>query len=123
MFLFWNAAAMQHDREMIARTNYAYYETNNLRTAIAFFHEEEQRWPDNEMELGAATRGEYPDGGYYEMEPDGVVRIRFEVLPELTDGSLVLRPVIDEKGYSWTCRVDGNIKRRHVPTLCRGDDE
>ena len=39
-----------------------------------------------------AAKQDYPDGGYYELEEDGVIRIRFTVKPELKKGSIILSP-------------------------------
>ncbi len=118
-YVAWSGAAITRDREMIHRVKYAVSETEDLKTAIEVFYAAESRWPADAEDLGLETRGEYPDGGYYEMEDDGVVRIQFEVLSELKDGSLVMTPVADEKGISWDCRVDGRIKSKYVPPMCR----
>ena len=65
------------------------------------------------------TRTSYPDGGYYELGDDGVIRIHFEVIPELTRGTIVLTPVAGGEEIRWKCRQEGSIVRKHLPYVCR----
>ena len=117
MLLF--VAQTQQQRDMMYRTGYAVQQTKVLRTAIEVFHELENRWPTTEAELGVPVRGDYPDGGYYELEEDGVIRIRFEVKPELVRGSILQTPLLGEQGITWRCHQEGRIHRSHLPSACR----
>ena len=92
---------------------------NGLKTVVAVYHEELSEWPDNEIELGAPTREDYPDGGYYELEKNGVIRIRFTVIPDLVKGTIVASPKMGEGGVTWECHSEGDIARNHLPAACR----
>ena len=109
-----------YDRELITRTYYAYNETQRLRDAVAMHYEVTSSWPTSEEDVGLPTRVSYPDGGYYELEADGVIRIHFEVLPELKRGTIVLTPVAEGEDVRWKCRQDGTIVQNYLPTQCRG---
>jgi uncharacterized RDD family membrane protein YckC len=119
VFVLFNVALMQHDRDIVYRTNYAYWETANLKTAVAAYHDVYGEWPGPGSDLGVSPRGNYPDGGYYELEDDGVIRIRFEVLPDLVKGNIVVTPVLGEDGFEWKCHAEGEIARNHLPADCR----
>lgn len=119
VFVLFNVALMMHDRDIIYRTNYAYWETANLKTAVAAYHDVYGEWPGPDGDIGVPPRGDYPDGGYYELEEDGVIRIRFEVLPDLVNGTIVSSPVAGSDGVRWQCNAEGEIKRNHLPAECR----
>lgn len=113
------AAGAMNDRDMYYRTSYALNGVTYLKNAIEEFYLYAERWPTNEQELGAATRGDYPDGGYYELEDKGVIRIHFTIMPQLTKGTIVLKPVVDNNGFTWTCHAEGDIAQSHLPSACR----
>ena len=119
VFVLINVAQMQYDRELTYRTIYAYSAIEDLKVAVALYHDEHCEWPSPDTELETATRADYPDGGYYELEEDGVIRIRFTVIPDLTKGMLVVTPQVSGGDYSWTCRAEGEIRRKHLPVMCR----
>jgi hypothetical protein len=104
-----------------ARVEYAYNETGDLRSDIKDFWLKHGEWPVDAAALGADERREYPDGGDYQLESAGRVRISFTVKPELTGGTVVLTPAfaLAEPRY-WKCHVDGFIKplycAPHMPT-------
>ena len=112
-------AGVMNDKDMSYRTNYAFDGVTGLKFAIEEFYLDAERWPTNEQELGAATRGDYPDGGYYELEDKGVIRIHFTVKPQLMKGTIVLKPVVDHNGVTWTCHAEGDIAQSHLPSRCR----
>ncbi len=58
-------------------------------------------------------------GGYYELEDDGVIRIRFTVKPELMKGSIVLSPIAGADGITWECHADGGLARKYMIAACR----
>lgn len=119
VFVLFNVALMMHDRDIIYRTNYAYWETANLKTAVAAYYDVFVEWPNSGSDLGVPSRGNYPDGGYYELEDDGVIRIRFEVLPDLVKGNIVIVPVVGDDGLEWECHAEGEIARNYLPAECR----
>jgi hypothetical protein len=90
-----------------------------LKAAVQEYYLDVGRWPTNNREVGAATRVEFPDGGYYELEDDGVIRIRFTVKPELMQGSIVLSPTVGEDGVTWECRTDGGLEKKYMIAACR----
>ena len=100
-------------------TNYALQGITELKNAVEIFHTEHSRWPTKENDLGVTTKGHYPDGGYFELEDDGVVRIHFTVRPELMRGSISSRPKSADNGIVWECRVDGDIAAGLLPAACR----
>lgn len=112
-------ADMQRQRDLVYRTNYALAATQDLKTAVSLYQAAEQRWPGNALQLGTATRGDYPDGGFYELEENGVIRISFEVKPELVSGTIVQTPRISEDGVTWECHQEGHISPSHLPSACR----
>ena len=116
--LFMMSQAM-HDREIRTRIAYAYYQTTALRTVIEVHYEATETWPGADEPIGAPRRGDYPDGGYYELGSDGEITIHFEVMPELTRGVIVLTPVGGEK-VRWKCRQRGTIEQAHLLSHCRG---
>ena len=119
LFVLFNVALIQYDRDMVYRTGYAIAEIQQLKTAVEVYHEVESRWPDHDSDVGIAAKADYPDGGYYELEDGGVIRIRFTVIPDLVKGSIVLSPEVQSEGYTWVCRSEGDIARNHLPALCR----
>lgn len=113
---------VQYDKDMSYRTHYAVKETAALKLAVENYHREKGCWPAGDVsatELEAAPSHAYPDGGYYELEDDGRIRIRFEIKPALTKGSIVLVPEATEAGYSWACVHEGAIAQNHLPEMCR----
>lgn len=119
-FLIYSMAEVTFTREIRARTSYAISHAGLLKIPIQSFYVEHGRLPDHALELGAGERTSYPDGGFYELESGGVIRIRFEKLPELVDGSLTLTPVADGDDLEWTCETHGAIRPGNVPSICRG---
>ena len=119
VFLIHTALQAAHDKEIRARTAYALSASQGLQSALESYYAEESRWPISSSELGAATKEEFPDGGYYELEDHGRIRIRFTVKPELVVGSLVLAPLIIDGESEWKCHQEGDIKPAHLPASCR----
>lgn len=106
-------------KDMYARIAYAIAQTGEMQRAVESHYDFEDRWPMNETELGMPLRHAYPDGGYFMLEDDGVIRIQFEVKPELKHGSLLLAPQVVDDDVEWRCRIDGAIEERFVLNLCR----
>jgi len=119
VFILYGFAQVRYDMELRYRIGYALGEVTGLKIAEELFYAEYTRWPTNESELGVATKGQYPDGGYYELEDDGVIRIHFTVKPELMKGSIFLSPRLEEEGITWECHTDGDIAGQHLPAACR----
>jgi hypothetical protein len=80
---------------------------------------EHGRPPSDAAELGAGEKALYPDGGYYVLEPEGRIRIRFTVKRELKNRSIVLMPKFDEGDVNWACAADSGILQRYLPASCR----
>ncbi len=112
-------AQVRHDMNLRSRIGYALSEVTLLKAAVQEYYLDVTRWPTDENELAVPARGDYPDGGYYELEEDGVIRIRFTVKPQLMKGSIVLSPKIDDGIVTWECHVDGDISGGHLPAACR----
>ena len=119
VFILYNVALMQFDRELRSRIGYALGGTTGLRNALEEYYLFEDRWGTSDTELGHPTRGDYPDGGFYELEEDGVIRIRFTVIPKLKKISITVTPENTDEGFDWKCRVEGDISRAILPAACR----
>lgn len=90
-----------------------------MKAAVEEYYRDHEQWPTTASELGASTKEHYPDGGYYELESDGVIRIRFTVRPELVGGTILLRPTIESEGFEWQCSTNGYIDPAYLPAMCR----
>ena len=119
VFAFYSMGKIGYDRELQVRTGYALGAVTELQTAVEEFYAEYRRWPAIESALRADTKGHYPDGGYYELEDNGVIRIHFTVNPDLMKGSILLNPSLKGDDIAWECRSDGDISRVHLPKACR----
>ena len=106
-------------KNMYARMAYAMTETYDMQAAVDSYYESTGRWPSNESDVGMPLRQNYPAGGYYQLEDDGVIRIQFEVRPELRNGSILFIPTLKDGEISRDCRTVGDIERRFVPSSCR----
>lgn len=119
VFGLYSMALSQFDRELRHRISYAYGETRELRAALQEHYLYENRWAGKNSELGTAVRNEYPDGGYFELEDNGVIRIRFTVIPKLKKIQLVVVPVWTDDELEWQCRTEGDISQAILPSWCR----
>ncbi len=108
-----------HDRNLRSRTSYAVEAVTGLKNAVEEYYAYYTRWPTKESQLGVATRVDYPDGGYYELEDDGVIRIRFTVKPALKKGSIVVSPTVEEDRITWECHADGDFAKKYLIASCR----
>lgn len=106
-------------KDMYARVAYAIAQTEAMQNAVEMYYAFEERWPEGEAELGMPLRHAYPDGGYFTLDRDGVIRIQFEVRPELKHGAILLTPEVADDDIEWRCRIDGAIEERFVLNLCR----
>lgn len=113
------ALPVQREKDLRGRVAYALGETQALKAAVQDYYVEHGRLPANAAALGRAARQDYPDGGYYELIPNGEIRVQFEVKPALRDGSLVLTPKCTKKNLCWRCRAHGDIDQRALPSSCR----
>jgi hypothetical protein len=112
-------AQVDHDRKLRYRTGYAVGKVAMLKFAVEEYYAYYTRWPTKESELGIATRVNYPDGGYYELEDDGVIRIRFTVKPALKKGSIIVSPTVEEDRITWECHADGDFAKKYLIAECR----
>ena len=119
VIVMYTAFQVSHMRDMRYRTDYAVRAVDGLQSAIFEYYAVHDRLPANATELGAGSRTSYPDGGYYELEEDGVIRIRFTVKPELKKGSIVLSPTLVDDSISWECRSEGDIPQEYLRASCR----
>lgn len=115
----YNAALVRYEMELRARISYAYAETVNLRRALEEAHRASERWETSDDVLGTPTRLDYPDGGYFELEEEGTIRIRFTVNPILRRISLVIAPQWDGNTLTWSCQAEGEIASSVLPAHCR----
>ncbi len=107
------------DMNMRSRVAYAVDQTRGLQHELMYYRAEHGRWPAPDAALPFEPGGRYPAGGYYALESDGRIRIRFESRRELTDGSIVLTPAFRDDLPAWQCRAEGGIRQRYLPALCR----
>ncbi len=112
-------AQVANDRDLRFRIHYAIEEAADLKTAVQIFYIEHSAWPSNKAGLGTATKAHYPDGGYYQLEDDGVIRIRFTVKPELKQGSIVLVPRVENDNFVWQCGSEGDFAQQYLGRWCR----
>jgi len=113
-------ATVAYERGLRTRTSYAISQARTLQEPISSFYLEHGRLPIDAAEIGVFGPTSYPDGGYFELEPQGVIRIRFERLPELIAGSIAIRPITGNGELEWECRADGDIHPSNLPAICRG---
>ena len=66
---------VSHQRNMYARLAYAMGETYEMQQEARSRYQATGSWPTTEAELGQPLRNDYPDGGYYQFEKNGVIRI------------------------------------------------
>jgi hypothetical protein len=83
------------------------------------YYVEHTAWPSSDTKLMAATKAEYPAGGYYQLEDGGVIRIRFTINPELKQGSIVLIPSVENDSFVWQCRTEGGFAQQYMGGWCR----
>ncbi len=112
-------AQIANVRDLRYRINYAIEQVADLKTAVSMYYVEHTAWPSSESELMAATRADYPEGGYYQLEDDGVIRIRFTVNSELRKGSIVLIPRMENDSFVWQCRTEGGFAQQYMGGWCR----
>ena len=118
-FGIYNAALVRYEMELRARISYAYAETSSLRDALEAAYRTTDSWQQAEDVLGTPTRLDYPDGGYFVLEDQGVIRIRFTKIPKLMRISLVIEPEWDADELTWNCRAEGDIAGGILPAHCR----
>lgn len=119
VFLLVVMTQVTNDKNLRARVGYALTETRELQDAAAVFYTENAHWPITNEEAGVPLQRNYPDGGYYELQENGEIRIQFEVKPELVGGSIVLSPNMNSAEPAWNCRIEGDIDSRYTPHHCR----
>lgn len=119
IYLVTMGIEIAHHKNMYARTAYALGETRQMQTMVSAWYEASGEWPATGEELGLPLRHNYPAGGYFRLEEDGVIRIQFELLPELKDGSLLLEPRVEDGEVIYKCRAVGDMEWRYVPSYCR----
>jgi len=109
-----------HNRDLIARTIYALNKTHDLKIQIEEFYLYHKHYAENKTELSEFSQIAFPDGGGARVEKDGVIRIWFDVLPELKNGNIWLTPnkPNDDQIMEWNC-TSKNIKKNWLPSTCR----
>ena len=120
------AMPIHKDMDRRVRVNYAMEKaTRNLQPIVENFYINNKKFPENIPELNMISEISFPDGGGCRIEPDGRIRIWFDILPELKGGEIWLIPTVtssDWKIVQWTC--GGNIKgkdliNRYLPYMCK----
>ncbi len=119
VIVIYTFALVSYDMELRHRVAYAITETTLLKGAVSEYYLDKNRLPANATELGTGTRTDYPDGGYYELEDDGVIRIRFTSKPKLMKGSIVVSPTVEEDRIIWECHADGDFAKKYLIARCR----
>lgn len=117
--ILFTFAQVQNDRDLRARIGYAIGNVAELKNAVEIYYIEHDEFPASDVVLAAASRGDYPDGGYYLLEDDGVIRIRFTVIPALTRIEIVLAAIAGDEGVAWACHTEGEISAARLPAVCR----
>ncbi len=115
----YNMTLVRHEMELRARISYAYQRTTSLRAALETSYRTSGTWGVSAEELGVPTRENFPDGGYYVLEDDAVIRIRFTVIPRLKRISLLVTPRWEGEALFWECSVEGEISGGTLPAHCR----
>ena len=113
------AAQVHHARDMRDRIQHAIDATREHRLTVEMYYAEFRKLPQDANEIGLDGKTFYPDGGYYELEPGGNIRIRLAVKPKRKNGAIVLTPKFAEEESSWKCEIEGDISRNYLPSLCR----
>lgn len=120
VFVLIAGTTAANDMNIRSRIAYALSETSPLKLAVETYYEDYQKMPMPAKELlGFNTKVNYPDGGYYQLEENGVIRIRFEVKRELKNISILLSPILKEDKITWQCRTEGDINSGRLPATCR----
>lgn len=119
LLLIMTAVDIGHQRNIYGRIGYAMGETLETRDRARVWFESTGSWPKSEADLGLPLRRDYPAGGYFQLEDNGVIRIQFERVAELRNGSILIEPEIRNGGVKWNCRAVGDIDRRYLPGGCR----
>ncbi len=119
IYLVTMGIEIAHHKNMYARTAYAMGQTQQMQSMVKIAYELTGEWPASEEELGVPLRQNYPAGGYFQLEESGVIRIQFEILPELKNGSLLLEPRVKDGKVIFDCRAVGDMEWRYVPNYCR----
>lgn len=120
--IFAITVAIQASNQMNVRSRMAYALSNvsHLKAAVTEYYLDTARWPRSEAEAGAPIRGVYPDGGGYQLEDRGIIRIYFSSNPSLVNVSLLLRPTENHANtVYWDCFYDGEIAIGNLPAACR----
>ena len=105
-------------KNLAARTHYAYQETQALQILIAEYYFMEGQLPIKADVLSHPIKTPYPDGGYFELLDNGQIKIQFEILPELKSGHLLLVPVVEKDSIVWRCEILGQFEARYAPRTC-----
>ncbi|MGI9270318.1 MAG: RDD family protein [Woeseiaceae bacterium] len=119
IFVLSTFGGVEYTKNLRSRVAYAYQETRDLRNAVELHHLEFESFPASNAELKTGERTHYPEGGYYELEADGVIRVRFTVLDDLKNGSLTFSPQESEEGIKWRCDREGELQPKFMPAFCR----
>lgn len=119
LFVLATTAGVAHDRNLLARVAYAVEEASGLQRAVEAFHLEHDRLPVDAAELGTGSRTAYPDGGYYELDGQGAIVIRFTVIEALKPVVVRLEPELADGRLGWRCSAEGHRRRAHLPGHCR----
>jgi uncharacterized RDD family membrane protein YckC len=119
LFVMVTVFQVGHQKNMQGRVFYATTETQEMKHMAMAWFETNGEWPRDEAELGRPLRHNYPAGGYFELQEDGVIRIQFEILPEFKDGSILLEPRVRDGEVTWQCRAVGDFERPYLPASCR----
>ena len=119
MVLMAISAGIMKNKDLSYRTHYAVDEVRGLQVAVEDFHAEHRRLPQPGDDVAVQSSARYPAGGYYQLDYDGVIRIQFEIKPELKNGAILMTPTSSKRGINWQCRTEGNIDNRYLPRACR----
>jgi len=119
LFLMTTVIEISQQKNAHGRVAYAMNETQEAKLLAQSWFETTGDWPKTESDIGRPLRHNYPAGGYFELEENGVIRIQFELRPELKSGSILIEPQVNGGEVSWQCRAVGDIERRYLPGRCR----
>ena len=81
LFVMATSFQVTHQKNVQGRVAYAVRETQEAKQRAQAWFEATGSWPGTEAELGQPLRHNYPAGGYFQLEENGIIRIQFEILP------------------------------------------
>jgi type IV pilus assembly protein PilA len=96
------------------------------QTAVEEYYSEYGEWPANNADAGLSNqegiKGKYTSEIFVQ---DNVVEITFgnDAHDFIRARTVLLTATNNEGSISWSCLGDGNIENKHLPPVCRSEEE